>query len=246
MVVLRGADQMITLLATPGTLKQGASVSLDATEAHHLRVRRGGEREIIRIVDGEGVVGFGAVDVSNHGAHVTLDRIEREAPPPELVLAVGAGDKDRFLWLAEKATELGVTEIVPLETQRTLSVASRVRDGHLERIRKRAVEALKQSEGAWAPRVASPMGIEKFLSERRAGQCYVLDREGDVLPPMAEPTGALTVLVGPEGGLTAEEVTAAARAGFHRASLGRNVLRFETAALAAAAWAGTARRRAST
>ena len=44
---------MITLLATPGTLKQGASVSLDATEAHHLRVRRGGEREIIRIVDGK-------------------------------------------------------------------------------------------------------------------------------------------------------------------------------------------------
>ena len=237
---------MITLLASPGTLKQGATVSLDATEAHHLRVRRGGERELIRIVDGEGVVGFGTVALSDHGAHVTLERIEREPPPPELVVAVGAGDKDRFLWLAEKATELGVTEIVPIETQRTHSVASRVRDGHLDRIRKRAVEALKQSEGAWAPRVVSPVGIEKFLSERRIGQCFVLDRDGEVLPAVTDPIEPVTVLVGPEGGLTADEVVAAARAGFRRASLGRNVLRFETAALAAAAWAGTARRRATT
>lgn len=237
---------MITLLAAPGTLKQGATVSLDATEAHHLRVRRGGEREVIRIVDGEGVVGYGTVDVSNHGAHVTLDRIELVPPPPGLLVAVGAGDKDRFLWLAEKATELGVTEIVPIESQRTHSVASRIRDGHLERIRKRAVEALKQSEGAWAPRVSSPVGIEKFLAERRSGQCYVLDRDGDILPAVADPVEPLTVLVGPEGGLTPEELTAAGRAGFRRASLGRNVLRFETAALAAAAWAGTARRRAST
>src|SRR5690348_17760179 len=120
---------MITLLATPGSLKQGTTVSLDATEAHHLRVRRGGEKEEIRLVDGEGTVGYGGVDVSNHGAHVTLDRIEREAPPPGLTLAVGAGDKDRFLWLAEKGTELGVTVLQPLETQRTHSVATRVRDG---------------------------------------------------------------------------------------------------------------------
>ena len=246
MVVVRGAGQVITLLVSPGMLKQGACVSLDATEAHHLRVRRGGEREVIRIVDGEGVVGYGTVDLSDHGAHVTLERIEREAPPPELVVAVGAGDKDRFLWLAEKATELGVTEIVPVETQRSHSVASRVRDAHLERIRKRAVEALKQSEGAWAPRVAPPVGIERFLTEKRSGHCFVLDREGEVLPAAVEPADPVTILVGPEGGLTPEEVVAAARAGFRRATLGRNVLRFETAALAAAAWAGTARRRAST
>lgn len=243
---MRGEDQVITLLAAPGSLKQGSSVSLDATEAHHLRVRRGGELEVIRIVDGEGVVGYGTVDVSNHGAHVTLERIERVPMPPDLVIAVGAGDKDRFLWLAEKATELGVTEIVPVETQRTVSVASRIRDGHLERIRKRAVEALKQSEGAWAPRVTSPVGLERFLAEKRSGVCFVLDREGEVLPAVTDPIEPVTVLVGPEGGLTAEEVAAAARAGFRRASLGRNVLRFETAALAAAAWAGTARRRAST
>ena len=236
---------MITLLAPKGTLKQGATVSLDATEAHHLRVRRGGEREMIRLVDGEGLVGYGSVDVSNHGAHVTLDRLEREPPPPELVIAVGAGDKDRFLWLAEKATELGVTTLQPLETQRTHSVATRVRDGHVERLRKRAVEALKQSEGAWAPQIPAPMGLERFLTEKRSGPCFVLEREGEALPAMLEPAESVTFLVGPEGGLTPEEVQAAVRSGFRRACLGRNVLRFETAALAAAAYAGTARRRAS-
>ena len=236
---------MITLLAPAGSLKPGATVSLDATEAHHLRVRRGGEREVIRLVDGEGTVGYGSVDVSNHGAHVTLDRIEREEPPPALLLAVGAGDKDRFLWLAEKATELGVTTLLPLETQRTSGVATRVRDGHVERLRKRAVEALKQSGGAWAPQVLAPTGLERFLGEKRTGACYVLDRDGDVLPAILEPAEGVTILIGPEGGFTPEEVQAAVRAGFRRASLGRNVLRFETAALAAAAWAGTARRRAA-
>ena len=110
---------------------------------------------------------------------------------------------------------------------------------------KRAVEALKQSEGAWAPRIAGPMGIERFLAEKRTGPCFVLDREGDALPVTLEPDVGVTFLVGPEGGLTPEEVQAAVRAGFRRASVGRNVLRFETAALAAAAWAGTARRRAA-
>ena len=245
MVVVRGAARMITLLAPPGTLKQGGTVSLDATEAHHLRVRRGGEREMIRLVDGEGTVGYGTVDLSNHGAHVTLERLDREAPPPELFIAVGAGDKDRFLWLAEKATELGVTTLLPLETQRTHSVATRVRDGHVERVRKRAVEALKQSEGAWAPQIPAPMGLDRFLGEKRIGPCFVLDREGEALPATLDPAEGVTFLVGPEGGLAPEEIQAATRAGFRRASLGRNVLRFETAALAAAAWAGTARRRAS-
>ena len=236
---------MITLLAQPGSLKQGTTVSLDATEAHHLRVRRGGEQEPIRLVDGEGTVGYGNVDVSNHGAHVTLDRIEREEPPPPFTLAVGAGDKDRFLWLAEKATELEVTTLVPIETARTHSVATRVRDGHVERIRKRAFEALKQSGGAWAPRILAPVGLERFLSEPRQGPCFVLNWEGEAFPAALEPGDPITALVGPEGGFTPEELQAAIRAGFRRVSLGRKVLRFETAALAAAAWAGIARRRAA-
>jgi len=244
-VVLRGGAGVITLLVAPGSLKQGASVSLDATEAHHLRVRRGGEGEKIRLVDGEGVVGYGDVDVSNHGAHVTLDSIERVPPPPPLVIAVGAGDKDRFLWLAEKCTELGVTQIVPIETVRTHSVATRVRDSHVDRLRKRALEALKQTGSAWAPTIASPVGLERFLGERRNGASFVLNWEGDALPPGLDPVEPVTALIGPEGGFTPEELQAAMRAGFRRASLGRNVLRFETAALAAAAWAGIARRRAA-
>ena len=245
MVVVRGEGGVITLLAPPGSLRQGASVSLDATEAHHLRVRRAGEGETIRLVDGEGAVAYGPVEVGNHGAHVTLERVEAAPRPVPLVIAVGAGDKDRSLWLAEKATELGVTDIVLLETARTVSVATRVRDQHVDRLKKRAVEALKQSEGTWAPRIAGPVGLERFLLDARAGARFLLDREGTALPSQVEPDEAVTILVGPEGGFTAEEVQAALQAGFTRSALGPSILRFETAALAAAAWAGIARRRAT-
>ncbi|HEU4570474.1 MAG TPA: RsmE family RNA methyltransferase [Gemmatimonadales bacterium] len=233
---------MITLLAPPGSLVAGASVSLDATEAHHLRVRRGEAGDRLRLVDGRGHVGYGTVTLGNHGAHVTLDRVEEAPLPPRLVLAVGAGEKERFAWLAEKATELGVTDLVPIECDRTVSVASRVRDGAIERIQRRAEEALKQCGGAWAPRIHLPTPLERFVTEAPAGRRWVLDREGRD-PPVQMGDDAVTCLVGPEGGFTPEEVAACERAGFERISLGQLVLRFETAALAAASWVGITRGR---
>ena len=71
----------------------------------------------------------------------------------ELTLAVGAGDRDRFAWLVEKAVELGVTAVVPLETERTAGVATRVATTqHLAKLRRQALEAIKQCGAAWAAR----------------------------------------------------------------------------------------------
>lgn len=235
---------MITLLAPPGSLVPGASVSLDATEAHHLRVRRGEAGEPLRLVDGLGRVGYGAVTLGTHGAYVTLERVEDAPFPPRFVLGVGAGEKERFGWLAEKAAELGVTDLVPVESERTVSVASRVREGALERIQRRATEALKQCGGTWAPRVHANTPLERFLAEAPAGRRWVMDHRGEE-PPAHVGEEAVTCLIGPEGGFTEEELAACEQAGFARARLGTLVLRFETAAIAAAVWVGIARGRRS-
>lgn len=238
-----GEAPMITLLAPPGSLTLGTSVSLDATEAHHLRVRRGEAGERLRLVDGLGRVGFGVVTLGTHGAHVTLEEVEDAPMPPRLVLAVGAGDKERFGWLAEKATELGVTDLVPIETERTVNVASRVRDGSIDRVQRRATEALKQCEGTWAPKVHANTPLERFLDEAPRGRRWVMDQAGEELPTYVG-EDAVTCLVGPEGGFTEGERRACAGAGFTPVALGGLVLRFETAAIAAAAWVGIARGRA--
>lgn len=242
MVVGGNEARVITILAPPGSLTRGASVSLDATEAHHLRVRRSEAGERIRLVDGLGRVGYGVVALGTHGAHVTLEQVEDAPMPARLVLAVGAGDKERFGWLAEKATELGVTDLVPIESERTVSVASRVRDGAIERIQRRATEALKQCEGTWAPKIHGNTPLDRFLEEAPPGRRWVMDQRGEELPTYVG-EDAVTCLIGPEGGFTDVERRACEGAGFSPVSLGGLVLRFETAAVAAAAWVGIARGR---
>ena len=90
---------------------------------------------------------------------------------------MGAGDRDRFAWLVEKATELGVTSVIPLETERTAGVASRVRTQHLERLRRHALEAVKQSGAAWATRVEEPVSLGEIAARPIVGQGWVADVE---------------------------------------------------------------------
>jgi 16S rRNA (uracil1498-N3)-methyltransferase len=150
------------------------------------------------------------------------------------VLAVGAGDRDRFTWLVEKATELGATAILPLDTERTRGVATRLRPGGEVRLARRALEALKQCGGAWAPEVLPPMTLGAFLEVHGSGHGarWLGDAEGASPVPVAGNVPALAV-VGPEGGLTADERNLLLRAGFAPVRFGPHILRFETAAVAA-------------
>jgi 16S rRNA (uracil1498-N3)-methyltransferase len=173
---------------------------------------------------------------------VEIDTVERRPRPAALVLAVGAGDRDRFGWLVEKATELGVTELVPLETERTAGVASRLRDGQLDRVRRQALEAIKQCGAAWVPDVHAPEPLARFVARDRPGRRWLAEAGGPPLP--AELDGSpVTVVVGPEGGLADGERAALAAADYRPVGLGLHTLRFETAALAAAAAVATARLR---
>jgi len=223
---------VIAALAAPGELQAGAEITLAEAEAHHLRVRRAAVGDAVRLLDGLGGLGSGMLTAAGTRATVRIDSVERVPAPPVLRLVVGAGDRDRFEWLAEKCAELGVTELLPLEAARSASVAGRVRPAHLDRLRRRAREAIKQSGAAWAPAVGDPVTVAELCAAPPEGPRWLADA-GGAPPPPATGEG-VTVVVGPEGGLTPEEISALAGAGFRPVRFGPHTLRFETAAVAAA------------
>jgi 16S rRNA (uracil1498-N3)-methyltransferase len=233
---------VITLLVAPGGREVGEQLELDEGEVHHLKVRRGEQGRHVRFRDGAGTGGTGRIEVEGRRHLLAIDVVERVPPPPSLVLAVGAGDRDRFTWLVEKAAELGVTDVVPLETERTANVATRVRAGHVEKLARRAREAIKQSGAMWAPRVFPPIRFDEFVVSPSPGKRWLLDASGRA-PAGLDASVPVTALIGPEGGFTAEEAGQAQEAGYRPVRIGPHTLRFETAAVGAAALVQAARER---
>jgi len=232
---------VITILVPPG-VAAGRRERLDDTEQHHLRVRRARDGDRVALRDGAGLVGTGRIALAGKGWEVEVDEAERHARPAPLTLAIGAGDRDRFGWVVEKAVELGATRIVPLLTSRAANVASRLRDAHLEKLRRQALEATKQCGAAWAVEVDSPEALEVFAGHELAGLRWLADAAG-APPPAALGSEPVTIVIGSEGGLEDEERAALLRADYGPVALSANTLRFETAALAAAAAVTTARLR---
>jgi 16S rRNA (uracil1498-N3)-methyltransferase len=230
------------VLVRGGSGAAGQRVSLDENEIHHLRVRRARDGETVEILDGAGLRGTGSLVQDGREWMVEVQAVERTQRPPETTLAVAAGDRERFSWMVEKSVELGVTRIVPLETARTAGVSTRLKDAHLERLRRSALEAIKQSGVAWAPSIESLLRLEELFRRYRLGAAWLASSEGEPAPASLD-QGPITVLVGPEGGLSPDEIAAATAAGFQPVALGLHTLRFETAALAAAAAIAQARLR---
>jgi 16S rRNA (uracil1498-N3)-methyltransferase len=233
---------MMRVLVPPGSAVVGRRASLAEGEAHHLRVRRAREHEGVEVLDGAGLVATGQLVRVGTEWMVDIQSAERQTRRPELTLVVSAGDRERFSWMLEKAVELGVTKVVPLETERTAGVATRLRGLHISRLRRLVRETTKQCGAAWVPAVEMPVPLGEFTTRSLTGKGWLADPAG--APPPAELDGtSLTIVIGPEGGFTDNERAALVGAGYRPTALGSNTLRFETAALAAAAAAMTARMR---
>jgi 16S rRNA (uracil1498-N3)-methyltransferase len=203
------------------------AVRLSSEEAHHLvdvlRLREGAE---VSLFDGKGSSARAKIH-RIAGREVELRLLGPEPSresPLSLTLAVSPPKGDRMSFLIEKLTELGVARILPLETERG-------RTGkNLERWRRIAIEACKQSGRSRSPEVEAPRGFEEVLSE-----------EGSLLaahpgaPPLSAPRkGAIVALIGPEGGWSERELTLFASRGVTLFGLGPRTMRTETAAIAAA------------
>jgi len=146
---------------------------------------------------------------------------------------------DRFEWALEKATELGVAEIVPLTAARSDKPLLAAAEKRLDRWRKILLESAQQSRRLRIPRIRAAVAPAAAFAAEDAGLKILLsERPGaaplrDALARAANPEAAIAI--GPEGGWTDEELAAGRAGGFAEASLGENILRTETAVTAALA-----------
>jgi 16S rRNA (uracil1498-N3)-methyltransferase len=171
----------------------------------------------------------------------TLEKLATPDPAPRLVLCAALFKFDRFEWMIEKATELGVSEIVPVETTRSERGLERAAQKRVERWRRIALEASQQSRRATLPIVHDPVAWPDALTVPALHR-YALDEKPGVpalcvssWPSTLGASAGVAILAGPEGGWTDEERQSFAAAGWTAVSLGPLILRAETAAIAALA-----------
>jgi 16S rRNA (uracil1498-N3)-methyltransferase len=226
---------MIRSMVAPGSISPGAELAIDDDDAKHLQVRRVADGTEGRVLDGRGGIGMGSFIRRGENWLFEVVLAVLQPRPAETILAVGAGDRDRFLLLAEKAAELGVTRLIPLETANTRSVGSRVRDTGVDKARRRAREACKQSGNPWVPLVDDLRPIAGLADAFPGVRWLLADPDGDS-PPVIGSQESIGWLVGPEAGFDLEEVELIDNVlGAARICLGQHIMRFETAAIAAAA-----------
>jgi 16S rRNA (uracil1498-N3)-methyltransferase len=209
------------------------TVQLPATEAHHLR-------DVLRLAAGDSVELF---DASGRSAIARLTRVDRDGVEAqvEAIRIGGAGGRaitvasavpkaDRADWLVEKLSEIGVERWVPLRTAR--SVVHPEGRSKIERWERIAVEAAKQSRRSGVMRIDPLTPVETFLQSVDPTGAAILSTRPGVRPLTA--LASQTLLIGPEGGWTEDELGRFAVLGVTEASLTTTVLRLETAAILAA------------
>lgn len=230
-------------------LKPGDALALPESEVRHFRVLRLSAGGIIEIFDGEGLAAsavIAAVGKDSVRVELISQPLMREDPDAETErrfrLAVAWPKGKRAAVLVQECTELGVQQIIPLRCSR--SVVSKDADSAgLVRLRRVAAEAAKQCGRRDVPEILSECTFEQLLSVHASQALTLLLDPGtdewlhDLLLEQRDDLQERPILliVGPEGGITPEELRAAEETGILRARISHNVLRVETAA--AAAWA---------
>ncbi len=224
-------------LAVEARLAPGSPVELSAGQAHHLRsvlrLGLGAAVAVFNTADGEWLCRI--AELSKNRAQLTVDRRLRAAEPePDLWLLFAPIKRARLDWLVEKATELGVSALLPVWTAR-----AQVERLNLERLRAHAVAAAEQSERLSVPELRSPEPLDRILAGWPSERCLVVCDESGAGEPIWKaaarlPAGPVALLVGPEGGFNQTELDALTKLSFvRRVGLGPRVLRAETAAVAA-------------
>lgn len=214
-------------------------ILLDREETRHLR-------DVLRLVEGTNLLVFDGCGSEYYCTIVEIKKTETElliiskqdASSPEskleLTLAAAMLKGEKFDLVVQKAVELGVRRLVALRTART-DVRSKGSEARVQRWRKIALEASKQSGRAFLMSIEGPVDLIDYLQSIAARETILFsEREGESLPTEI-PAEKMTAIVGPEGGWDDIELENAKAAGVRIVTLGGRITRAETAAIAATA-----------
>lgn len=217
-----------------------STAQLEEEESRHcVQVLRFSSGDTITVFDGCGRSAKAILrDVRKNAVTVEIGEVQQQAPLcPQIVLAQAVPKGKTMEWIIEKAVELGVARIIPLVTRNTVVKydADEARK-KAEKWQKIALEACKQCGQNWLPIVEIPQDGRAFLSLERSGGKIIASLAAGARPlreilaeqPVHE---QVTIMIGPEGDFSPEEIQLALQANYQPATLGDLVLRSETAAL---------------
>lgn len=222
---------------THNTASQNELLSLEEDSSRHIvQVLRMKAGEQLQLTDGLGSL-LTAEIVSGHKKATqvrVLSGIKQPPPAPSVCIALSLiKNVSRFEWFLEKATEIGVSEIIPLICERTEKQHFRA-----DRMKNILVSALLQSRQVWLPRLHEPLGFRKAVEQLASQQkliAHCLEDQKESLREHARRQADTLILIGPEGDFTKEEIDLSLRHGYQPVSLGSTRLRTETAGMVAAA-----------
>ena len=237
---------MHTFYVSPSQIANNIA-TITGSEQHHLHnVLRTKPGETVRIIDGKGNV-YTAQILETHDDRLSSDAriLSHEfhaVVSPKLTLFQGLPKSDKMELILQKTTELGVTRIVPLHSEYALQKPNQNR---YERWHRVLISATKQSERAWLPELCNAQEFNAALAQLdKFSLCLLLSPHRDkeshvqhiqkVLRAESRPD-SIALFVGPEGGFSDQEVTRAIENECRLVTLGRNILRTETAAIVAVA-----------
>lgn len=237
----------MTIFVPPDEIIKKSGILLSAEKSRYLvTVLRSKIGDSIKLIDGSGRA-YSAIisSISKNGVAVNIEKelsVDAEAPC-HLVLCQGMLKGEKMDIVIQKAVELGVKEIVPLITEHSVVKETR----RIARWRKIAEEAAEQCGRAVIPEIREPEGFYEFLKkfsdpDARCGIIFweqggagLREAVKRVFLGESSMMKKIFVIVGPEGGLSTQEVSTAESAGFIKATLGKRILRAETAAIVAVA-----------
>lgn len=231
----------LPLFYTENIFPAGVVTALDDATARHvnqvLRMKKG---DRLSLTNGEGKRCIAAIhEQYKKGCRVYIEEEAEDIPvqQPRVTIAISLlKNASRFEWFLEKATETGVSSIIPLICERTEGVHFR-----FERMRNILVSAMLQSRQCWLPELSPPVSFKEWISQAAATYKYTykyiahcLDTPKSGLTAAAASGADKIVCIGPEGDFTPAEIDMALHCGFTPVSLGNTRLRTETAGIAAA------------
>jgi 16S rRNA (uracil1498-N3)-methyltransferase len=222
----------------PSLSKQVDEFILDENSSRHIvKVLRMQPGENLRLTDGKGLSALATIrEAGKKRCIVNITEKQIQASPKRRI-QIGLSllkNVSRFEWFLEKATELGISEIIPLKTARTEKQQFR-----MDRMKGILESALIQSQQVWMPVLQDPQNVISWVEQVQADQKFIAHCEPGAKRRLGEMINtnlsSQLIMIGPEGDFTEEEIKHAVENHFIAVELGENRLRSETAAVAAAA-----------